>query len=94
MTLFASATSNDTHRIAGEKGLPVISGNSLVGGWGGVEASLQIYRDSLATGTPITIHFRSTRGRPGEAHAVSLGSAGDRWSRPYLPVSVPWVAIG
>ena len=52
--LFASATSIETHRIAGEKGLPVISGNSLVGGWEGVEESIAIYRDCLANGTPIT----------------------------------------
>ena len=52
--LFASATSVDTHKIAGEKGLPVISGNSLVGGWEGVEESIGIYRDCLANGTPIT----------------------------------------
>lgn len=52
--LFASATSVETHEIAGEKGLPVISGNSLVGGWEGVEASLGIYREALEHGTPIT----------------------------------------
>jgi alkanesulfonate monooxygenase SsuD/methylene tetrahydromethanopterin reductase-like flavin-dependent oxidoreductase (luciferase family) len=52
--LYASATSVETHVIAGEKGLPVISGNSLVGGWEGVEQSIATYREALAGGTPIS----------------------------------------
>ncbi len=52
--LYASATSLDTHRIAGEKGLGVISGNSLVGGWEYVEAMLELYRGALADASPIT----------------------------------------
>jgi alkanesulfonate monooxygenase SsuD/methylene tetrahydromethanopterin reductase-like flavin-dependent oxidoreductase (luciferase family) len=52
--LYASATSAETHMIAGDKGLPVISGNSLVGGWEGVEKSIELYRRHLAKGTPIS----------------------------------------
>ena len=52
--LFASATSVETHQIAGDKGLPVISGNSLVGGWEGVEDSIALYRKCLETAVPIS----------------------------------------
>jgi alkanesulfonate monooxygenase SsuD/methylene tetrahydromethanopterin reductase-like flavin-dependent oxidoreductase (luciferase family) len=52
--LYAAATSLESHRIAGEKGLGVISGNSLVGGWPYVEAMLAQYRRSLAEAKPIT----------------------------------------
>jgi alkanesulfonate monooxygenase SsuD/methylene tetrahydromethanopterin reductase-like flavin-dependent oxidoreductase (luciferase family) len=52
--LMASATSLETHRLAGEKGMGVISGNSLVGGWAYLEAAIALYNESLANGSPIT----------------------------------------
>ncbi len=52
--LYVSATSADSHVIAGEKQLPVISGNSLIGGWDGIAASMQLYKDTFAKGTPLS----------------------------------------
>jgi alkanesulfonate monooxygenase SsuD/methylene tetrahydromethanopterin reductase-like flavin-dependent oxidoreductase (luciferase family) len=44
--VFASATSSETHRFAGEQGLGVMSGNSLPGGWAFVQECLDLYRSS------------------------------------------------
>jgi alkanesulfonate monooxygenase SsuD/methylene tetrahydromethanopterin reductase-like flavin-dependent oxidoreductase (luciferase family) len=44
--LFASATSIDTHRFAGEQGLGIMSGNSLSGGWSFVQQCIDLYRSS------------------------------------------------
>jgi alkanesulfonate monooxygenase SsuD/methylene tetrahydromethanopterin reductase-like flavin-dependent oxidoreductase (luciferase family) len=44
--VFASATSTETHRYAGEQGLGVMSGNSLPGGWDFVQECLDLYRSS------------------------------------------------
>lgn len=44
--VFASATSTETHRYAGEQGIGVMSGNSLPGGWDFVQECLDLYRSS------------------------------------------------
>lgn len=44
--VFASATSLETHRYAGEQGLGLMSGNSLPGGWDFVQECLDLYRSS------------------------------------------------
>lgn len=44
--VFASATSTETHKYAGEQGLGVMSGNSLAGGWDFVQECLDLYRSS------------------------------------------------
>jgi alkanesulfonate monooxygenase SsuD/methylene tetrahydromethanopterin reductase-like flavin-dependent oxidoreductase (luciferase family) len=44
--VFASATSDATHKFAGEQGLGVMSGNSLPGGWDFVQECLDLYRSS------------------------------------------------
>jgi alkanesulfonate monooxygenase SsuD/methylene tetrahydromethanopterin reductase-like flavin-dependent oxidoreductase (luciferase family) len=44
--VFASATSTQTHEFAGERGLGVMSGNSLAGGWEFVQECLDLYRGS------------------------------------------------
>jgi alkanesulfonate monooxygenase SsuD/methylene tetrahydromethanopterin reductase-like flavin-dependent oxidoreductase (luciferase family) len=44
--VYVAATSSDTHRFAGERGLGVMSGNSLTGGWAYVQECLDLYRDS------------------------------------------------
>jgi alkanesulfonate monooxygenase SsuD/methylene tetrahydromethanopterin reductase-like flavin-dependent oxidoreductase (luciferase family) len=50
--LFASATSLDTHRFAGEQGLGVMSGNSLPGGWDFVQQCIDLYRESWQDAAP------------------------------------------
>jgi alkanesulfonate monooxygenase SsuD/methylene tetrahydromethanopterin reductase-like flavin-dependent oxidoreductase (luciferase family) len=50
--VFASATSVDTHRYAGEQGLGVMSGNSLPGGWDFVQECLDLYRESWRDAAP------------------------------------------
>jgi alkanesulfonate monooxygenase SsuD/methylene tetrahydromethanopterin reductase-like flavin-dependent oxidoreductase (luciferase family) len=52
--LFSAATSIEGCRIAGEKGLGVISGNTLAGGWDFVRECHDAYRDGLATFDPST----------------------------------------
>ncbi|MEA2333302.1 MAG: hypothetical protein QOH58_3440 [Thermoleophilaceae bacterium] len=44
--VFASATSVETHKLAGEHGIGVMSGNSLPGGWDFVQGCLDLYRAS------------------------------------------------
>jgi alkanesulfonate monooxygenase SsuD/methylene tetrahydromethanopterin reductase-like flavin-dependent oxidoreductase (luciferase family) len=50
--LFASATSMETHRYAGEQGLGVMSGNSLSGGWDYVQQCVDLYRESWQDAAP------------------------------------------
>jgi alkanesulfonate monooxygenase SsuD/methylene tetrahydromethanopterin reductase-like flavin-dependent oxidoreductase (luciferase family) len=52
--LVMTATSLESHRIAGEKGLGVLSGNSLIVGWAGVEQMLAAWRDGLARAEPVS----------------------------------------
>jgi alkanesulfonate monooxygenase SsuD/methylene tetrahydromethanopterin reductase-like flavin-dependent oxidoreductase (luciferase family) len=52
--IFVAATSIDTHGIAGEKGIGVLSGNSLPGGWEYVQACVDTYRAALAHAQPLT----------------------------------------
>jgi alkanesulfonate monooxygenase SsuD/methylene tetrahydromethanopterin reductase-like flavin-dependent oxidoreductase (luciferase family) len=44
--VFASATSEATHKYAGERGIGVMSGNSLAGGWDFVRECLELYREN------------------------------------------------
>ena len=44
--VFASATSHETHKFAGEQGIGVMSGNSLPGGWDFVQECLDLYREN------------------------------------------------
>lgn len=44
--VFASATSETTHKYAGERGIGVMSGNSLPGGWDFVQECLDLYREN------------------------------------------------
>jgi alkanesulfonate monooxygenase SsuD/methylene tetrahydromethanopterin reductase-like flavin-dependent oxidoreductase (luciferase family) len=48
--VFASATSVDTHKFAGEQGFGVMSGNSLPGGWDFVQQCHDLYRESWRDG--------------------------------------------
>ena len=50
--VFASATSHETHKFAGEQGLGVMSGNSLPGGWDFVQECLDLYRSSWQDAAP------------------------------------------
>jgi alkanesulfonate monooxygenase SsuD/methylene tetrahydromethanopterin reductase-like flavin-dependent oxidoreductase (luciferase family) len=50
--VFASATSVETHKFAGEQGLGVMSGNSLPGGWDFVQECHDLYRDSWQDAAP------------------------------------------
>jgi alkanesulfonate monooxygenase SsuD/methylene tetrahydromethanopterin reductase-like flavin-dependent oxidoreductase (luciferase family) len=52
--IFVSATSLESHRLAGERGLGVLSGNSLPGGWEYVEACVDTYRAALENCDPLT----------------------------------------
>jgi alkanesulfonate monooxygenase SsuD/methylene tetrahydromethanopterin reductase-like flavin-dependent oxidoreductase (luciferase family) len=60
--LFASATSIETHRIAGEKGIGVMTGRTLAG-WDYVRECIETYRTAIAHAEPVT-------GFVGECHAV------------------------
>jgi alkanesulfonate monooxygenase SsuD/methylene tetrahydromethanopterin reductase-like flavin-dependent oxidoreductase (luciferase family) len=60
--LFASATSIETHRLAGEKGIGVMTGRTLAG-WEYVQECSDTYRDALVRAVPVT-------GFVGACHAV------------------------
>ncbi|MGH7268695.1 MAG: LLM class flavin-dependent oxidoreductase [Candidatus Rokuibacteriota bacterium] len=51
--LFVSATSLETHRNAGERGIGVMTGNSILG-WEYAERCIGAYRDALARTAPDT----------------------------------------
>ena len=51
--IFVSATSLETHANAGRKGIGVMTGNSLPGGWAYMEEAVTTYRRALAEHEPV-----------------------------------------
>lgn len=81
--IFASATSEQTHKFAGQQGLGVMSGNSLAGGWDFVQQCLDLYRTSwqaasakgLATNT--TFSALALRAHCAETNDIALEEASE-----------------
>jgi alkanesulfonate monooxygenase SsuD/methylene tetrahydromethanopterin reductase-like flavin-dependent oxidoreductase (luciferase family) len=48
--IFVAATSLATHGIAGQKGIGVMTGNSLPGGWSYMAEAVKLYKDSFDEG--------------------------------------------
>jgi alkanesulfonate monooxygenase SsuD/methylene tetrahydromethanopterin reductase-like flavin-dependent oxidoreductase (luciferase family) len=81
--VFASATSSQTHKFAGEQGLGIMSGNSLPGGWDFVQECLDLYRSSWTDAaergrlTNSTFSSLALRAHCAETSERALEEAGD-----------------